>query len=249
MAVLAVFNPKGGVGKTTTAVNMGYHAARAGYQTLLWDLDPQGASTFYLRVKPKVKGGAQRLLTQAGSWERSVKESDVPHLDLLPADWSYRHLDLDLSALKRPEKRLAKALKPATKAYDVLILDCPATFSLLSDSIVRAADALLVPLIPTPLSLRTWTQMKHYLKEHARTRTQVLPFLTMIDRRKRIHREVVDTYAGGQEGFLTTTIPYASTIERMGVERAPLGTYDRRSRAATAYRALWQEVAARLFSE
>ncbi|MBV8947157.1 MAG: AAA family ATPase, partial [Solirubrobacterales bacterium] len=91
--VLASYNIKGGVGKTSAAVNLAFLAARGGATTLLWDLDPQGASTYLLRVKPKVKGGGRRLVrgkTDAGA---RIKGTDYERLDLLPADFSYRHMD------------------------------------------------------------------------------------------------------------------------------------------------------------
>ena len=104
--VLASYNIKGGVGKTSAAVNLAYLAAREGASTLLWDLDPQGASTYLLRVKPKVKGGGRRLVHGETDAEARIKGTDYDRLDLLPADFSYRHMDLHLDDTKRPTRRL-----------------------------------------------------------------------------------------------------------------------------------------------
>ncbi len=246
MSILAVYNLKGGVGKTATAVNLAYLSAREGARTLIWDLDPQGAASFYFRVKPRVKGGAKRLIKGKGALDRRIKGTDFENLDLLPADFSYRNMDLVLNAADKSDRRIARLLKPLKKDYDHIFLDCPPGFSLVSENAFLAADALLIPLIPTTLSLRTLEQIRKYFRKERPKKLRELPFFTMVDRRKRLHKEICAEYADGREGFLTTVIPYASAVERMGVARAPLLSFDRRSAAARAYRALWEEVKARL---
>ena len=140
--VLATYNIKGGVGKTSAAVNLAYLAARGGATTLLWDLDPQGASTYLLRVKPKVKGGGEKLVRGKSDASARIKGTDYDRLDLLPADFSYRHMDLHLDATKRPTSRLARVLSPLEPEYDYVFLDCPPSISLVSESVFEAADAL-----------------------------------------------------------------------------------------------------------
>ncbi len=244
MSVVAVYSLKGGVGKTSTVVNLAYLAARDGYRTLLWDLDPQGAASFYYRIKPRVKGGARRLLK--GRVDQAIRGTDFDNLHLLPADFSYRTLDQALDAARKPTRRVRKLLKPLTKAYDYLFLDCPDSLSTLLDSVFFAADVLLLPVVPTTLSLRTLDQVRAYLHDRARRPPLLLPFFCMADRRKRLHRDVLAAYADGKDGFLTTAIPFASAVERMGLRRAPLPSYDRRSRAAQAFETLWTEVQAAL---
>ncbi len=246
MSIFAVYNLKGGVGKTATAVNLAYLSAHEGARTLIWDLDPQGAASFYFRVKPKVKGGAKRLIKGKGDLDRRIKGTDFENLDLLPADFSYRNMDLVLNAADKSDRRLARLLKPLKKEYDHIFLDCPPGFSLVSENAFFAAEALLIPLIPTTLSLRTLDQIRKYFRKERPKNLEELPFFTMVDRRKRLHKEICAAYADGREGFLKTVIPYASAVERMGVERAPLPSFDRRSVAARAYRALWEEVKDRL---
>src|SRR5580698_8925938 len=157
--VLATYNIKGGVGKTSAAVNLAYLAARGGARTLLWDLDPQAASTFLFRVKPKVRGGAGKLVRLKSEVSELIKGTDYERLDLLPADFSYRHMDLALDSFKRPTRRLEKVLAPLADDYDYVFLDCPPSISLVSESVFEAADALLVPIIPATLSARTFDQL------------------------------------------------------------------------------------------
>ena len=117
MKVLATYNIKGGVGKTSTAVNLAYLAAREGRRTLLWDLDPQAAATFLFRVRPRVKGGGRGLVTRQRPIEAALKATDFEGLDLLPADFSYRNMDLELDDTKKRTRRLrpaAAAARPAT---------------------------------------------------------------------------------------------------------------------------------------
>ena len=147
------------MGKTSAAVNLAALAARAGARTLLWDLDPQGGATYLFRVKPKVRGGAGKLLTRATEAASVIKATDEPGLDLLPADFSYRHMDLALDEFKRPMRRLARVLAPLLADYEYVFLDCPPSISLVSESVFETADALLVPVIPATLSSRTLDQL------------------------------------------------------------------------------------------
>ena len=246
MKVLATYNIKGGVGKTATAVNLAWQSAREGLRTLVWDLDPQGAATFNFRVTARVKGGGGELVQRKRELEDAVTGTDFAHLDLLPADFSYRNLDLALADTKRPEKRLEKLLKPLAEDYDILFLDCPPSISLVSESVFHAADALLVPLIPTTLSLRTFEQLVRHLGEERLVRPLLLPFFSMVDRRRRLHRETVDSLLASEPRILRTEMPYASAVEQMGIHRAPLGSYAPRSGIAQAYERLWAEVKARV---
>jgi chromosome partitioning protein len=240
--VLATYNIKGGVGKTSAAVNLAYLAAREGARALLWDLDPQGASTYLFRVKPKVKGGGRKLVRGKSDVEALIKGTDHERLDLLPADFSYRHMDLALDATKRPTRRLARVLKPLDGDYDYVFLDCPPSISLVSESVFEAADALLVPLIPATLSSRTYEQ----LEELVAGGPQVLAFFSMVDGRKKLHREVMERLIEEHDTVLDAFIPAAADVERMGLRRTVIAEYAPRSRAAQAYEALWSEVRERL---
>jgi chromosome partitioning protein len=241
MKIFATYNIKGGVGKTSTAVNLAYLAAREGYRVLLWDLDPQGAASFLFRVRPRVKGGGKALIRGTRPVQDAIKGTDFDGLDLLPADFTYRNLDLILDDAKKPARRLASLLAPLRREYEVLILDCPPSISLLSESVLHAADVLLVPLIPTTLSVRTLDQLTEFIDGFAGKRPKVLAFFSMIDGRKRLHQEIAQQLPAKRPEFAATVIPALSIIERMSVERRPVTEFAPRSSAARRYGELWQE--------
>jgi chromosome partitioning protein len=246
--VLATYNIKGGVGKTSAAVNLSYLAARDGHRVLLWDLDPQGASTYLFRVQPKVRGGGHKLLRRTERASELIKGTDYPGLDLLPADFSYRHMDLALQSFKRPTKRLTRLLAPLRAEYDFIFLDCPPSISLVSESVFEAADALLVPIIPATLSSRTFEQLEELVRRGAGGGdTQILGFFSMLEVRKSHHREVMAKVRSRYGlAMLGAAIPTADEVERMGVERDVVEAFAPRSRAALAYQALWWDVRRRL---
>jgi chromosome partitioning protein len=246
MHILGVYNIKGGVGKTATAVNLAYLAASQGYRALIWDLDPQAAATFYFRIKPKVKGSKKRLISGKVDLEEVVKATDFENLDMLPADFSYRNMDLQLEDAKKPTKQLLKLLRPLSQAYDYVFLDCPPSISLVSENIFRAAEGLLLPLIPTTLSLRTYAQLLDFLDGHRITGLELMPFFSMVDRRKRMHLDVMHNLQETDKELLETQIPYASDVEKMGLHRMPVQAFAPNSLAAKAYQSLWADVQRRL---
>ena len=241
MKILATYNIKGGVGKTATAVNLSYLAARDGHRVLLWDLDPQGAASYLFRIKPRVKGGGKALIRGRRSIDAAIKGTDFDGLDLLPADFTYRNLDLMLDAAKQPARRLASLLAPLKSDYDAVFLDCPPSISLLSESVLHAADLLLVPLIPTTLSVRTLDQLTEFLSGFNGHRPDILAFFSMIDRRKRLHTQIATDLPAERSDFAATMIPALSVIEQMSTHRAPVAAFAPRSLAARQYDQLWQE--------
>ena len=242
MKILATYNIKGGVGKTATAVNLSYLAAQEGLRILLWDLDPQAAASYLFRIRPRVKGGGKALIRGSREIDAAVKGTDFGGLDLLPADFTYRNLDLVLDATKKPTRRLAQLLAPLAADYDMVFLDCPPGISLLSESVLRATDCLLVPLIPTILSVRTLDQLTGFIDGLPGKRPQLLAFFSMIDRRKRLHLDIAGRLPAERDDVAATAIPALSLIERMSAERAPVAAFAPHSRAAQYYRQLWAEV-------
>ena len=244
MKTLATYNIKGGVGKTAAAVNLAYLAARGGRRTLLWDLDPQGAASYLLRVRPRVKGGGKALISGKKALDQAAKPTEFDRLDLVPADLTYRNLDLVLDAAKKSTQRIARLLDPLEDDYDLAILDCPPGISLASENVLHAADVLLVPLIPTTLSVRTLEQLTEFAAE-LEYPPALFPFFTMVDGRKRLHREVVDRLRAERKDLATSVIPALSVVEQMAVHRAPLPVFAPRSRVTRSYESLWEEVRAR----
>jgi chromosome partitioning protein len=241
MKTLAAYNIKGGVGKTATAVNLSYLAARDGYRVLLWDLDPQGAASFLFRIRPRVKGGGKALIRGTRPVDDAIKATDFDNLDLLPSDFTYRNLDLILDAAKKPQRRLGSLLAPLDAEYDVIFLDCPPGISLLSESVLQAADTLLVPLIPTTLSVRTLDQVTEFLAGQNGSKPAILAFFSMTDRRKKLHREICEELPAERDDVAAASIPALSLIEQMSVQRAPVTAFAPRSAATRRYAELWAE--------
>jgi cellulose biosynthesis protein BcsQ len=244
--VLATYNIKGGVGKTSAAVNLAHLAALDGNRVLLWDLDPQGAASFLFRIKPRIKGGGKRLVRGKSDLDALIKGTDHPGLDLLPADFSYRHMDLVLDEGKRQTRRLARLVAPLAEEYDLLFLDCPPSISLVSENVVEAAVALLVPLIPTTLSLRTFTQLTDFVDDNVDRVPALIAFFSMVDRRKKLHREIMATLPAKHRSVVAASIPALAEVENMGVHRSTVVDTAPRSKAAKAYGDLWDETKRRL---
>lgn len=244
MQIIALYSMKGGVGKTSACVNLAHLAAREGFVTLLWDLDPQGAATYYLGHKAKLKGGAARLLGSESHLANLARETTYDRLDLIPADLSYRNLDLLLDELKKSKRHLQQLLRELETEYEYVFLDCPPVLGLLADHLFEVVDVLLFPLIPTTLSERAYQRVRKYVKQSEYDRSKLLPFFSLVDGRKRMHREVQIDFSLKHPHTLSTVIPDAAVVEQMGTQRAPLSAYAPHSPAAEAFRRLWGEVKA-----
>ena len=244
MSIVAVYNLKGGVGKTTTAVNLSYLAAAAGRRTLLWDLDPQGASSFAFRIQPNVAGFGRKSL-EGGQLATAIKGTDFDGLDLLPADFAYRKLDRLLDDVGKPHRVMADLLRALGRNYDVILLDCPPGFSVLIEAVFATSDLIVVPTIPTVLSLRTLARLIKWADRGDRL-PALAAFLSMVDRRKTIHRRACQWATLHPQIFLAGQIPYASVVEQMAVRRMPLPAFAPGDPAALAFRSIWTELQERL---
>ncbi len=242
MTVLALYSNKGGVGKTAAAVNLSYLAAQQGAKTLIFDLDPQSSATYYFRVKPRLKTGKKGFIKGGKKVNKSIKGTDYENLDLLPAAFSLRNLDVTFDKLKRSKQRLGKIIDPFKGKYDLIILDCPVTINILAENIFNAVDYTLVPIIPTTLSVRTYRQLLSFCKKNRYDVDKIYTFFSMVDRRKKMHKELMATVSKEFNGVLQSPIPYLSKIERMGIEREPVAAFSPKSAAAKSYQNLWGKI-------
>jgi cellulose biosynthesis protein BcsQ len=151
-----------------------------------------------------------------------------------------------MSERKHPTERLLRMSRSLNEVYDCLLLDCPPGMSLLSENVLRAADAVIVPTLPTPLSLRMLEQLFDLVARAGWPDLRILPFFSMVDRRKSLHEEIIAATRQRFPTILATEVPYWSEIERMAVRRAPIPAYAPRSPAALVYSSLWSEILARL---
>ncbi len=245
MKTIALYSIKGGVGKTAAAVNLSYLSSLLSTPTLICDLDPQGASSYYFRIAASKKYNSDKFLKGNKKIFQHIKATDFENLDLLPSDFSYRNLDIELSEEKKPQKKLKKNLTELSEDYRFVFIDCPPNLTLLSESVFAASDVVVVPLIPTTLSIRTYIQLKDFFEANKLDSSKILPFFSMVEKKKKLHRDIIDEFRDTQ-GFLTGTIPYNSEVEKMGIYRAPLNAVLPNSPASKAYRNLWEELRAHL---
>lgn len=246
MKIIAVYNIKGGVGKTVTSVNFAYTVAKAGNSVLLVDLDPQGASTFYFDVELSLKGNSKKILSNKKNINSSIKDSGYKNLDILPADINYRKVDFIISELKSADKWLKKLLKPVKKEYDYIILDCPPNITTLSENVFQNSDAILTPVVPSTLSVRTFEQMIEFFEENKINPKKIHPFFSMVERRKSMHTSMMENFMKEHKNTIDVKIPYLSVIEKMGEYKTPVVHRYPYYEISFFYKKLWKELEARL---
>lgn len=242
MKILSSYSIKGGVGKTALAVNLAFALREAGHRTLLLDLDPQGAAAFYFRVSSAQKFRMRDTQSLAEGLRRNIRESDFAGLDIIPSNLGYRHFDILLDGMAKRRRQLRRVLEEFEPDYDVILMDCPPNITLLSENVFRASDAILVPVIPTVLSRRTLEQLAGFFRDEDLPCEMLRPFFSMVQKRNKMHREIMDDLPALHPGFLKTVIPFSADVEKMGVHRMPLLAYSHACEAAKAYRALCDEI-------
>jgi len=233
LATIAVYSLKGGVGKTTFSVNLAWASAHMSRRrTLLWDLDPQAASSWLLSTQTTSRDAAQAIFSKDVGIRKLIQPSTVAGLDLIAADTSLRSLDHLFRELDK-KKRLARLIGELASDYDRVILDCPPGLTETSEQVLRAADLIVIPVIPSPLAQRAMGEVARYLVQRGGTHAPILPVYSMVDRRRSLHRKALEDHPGWP------AIPMASAIEQMSVRRKPLGAFAPTSPPARDFAALW----------
>jgi chromosome partitioning protein len=239
MATIAVYSSKGGVGKTTLAVNIAWASATlSSRRTLLWDLDAQGDASFILARDRAAGDEARAVIERDLSPRKLIVPTGIQNLDLLPADASLRTLDL-LFAQIDSKKRLLRISEVLDKIYDRIIIDCPPGLGITAEQVIRSADLILLPLIPSALSSRAADELIAHLGGR-KGAPPLLPVFNLVDRRRIVHRAALDATPHRH------ALPMASAVEQMADRHAPVGAYARRAPVSLAIAALWQDVERRL---
>ena len=252
--ILALANQKGGVGKTTTAINLAAGLAELGMKVLLVDIDPQGNSSTGLGVRPDArKKTSYDLIVDGVELQDVVIETGIPEVMIIPANADLSSADLEIVSNERRSYLLHDALrKPAIDAYgfDYILIDCPPALSLLTVNALVACDSVLVPLQCEFFALEGLSQLMLTIRDVRRSANPDLRIegvvLTMHDRRNRLTAQVeADARANMGDLVMKTTIPRNVRISEAPSYALPVLTYDPSSKGAEAYRALAKEIADR----
>ena len=247
-AILAVVNQKGGVGKTTTAINLGAALAELGHPVLLVDLDPQANSTSGLGLNPaRARRSIYQLLAGEATVEEAMVETTVPNLHLIPSHIDLAGAEIELASLDERETRLRNALETIPIGVECVIIDCPPSLGLLTLNALTAATSML---IPTQCEYFALEGLRHLLYTHQLVRSRLNPRLeiagivmTQFDTRTTLSWDVLEEVRRTHPThILNTFIPRNVRISEAPSHGKSVIQYDPTSRGAAAYRALAKEL-------
>ncbi len=249
--IIAIANQKGGVGKTTTAVNLASSFAAMGKRVLLIDMDPQGNATSGIGVdKKKLPATVYQVLIGDEPVDRVVRETSVRDLDLLPANQALAGAEVELVGAIAREVRLRKALDTVRDRYEFIFIDCPPSLSLLTLNALTAADSVLLPLQCEYYAMEGLSQLMQTIKLIEANLNPGLKLegilLTMFDARNNICHQVAEdvTQHFGWKVF-ESVITRNVRLSEAPSHGLPINIYDPQSRGAVGYEALAREILSR----
>ena len=248
--IIAIANQKGGVGKTTTAVNLSAAIAQAGKKVLMVDLDPQGNTTSGLGRRVGERSSVYDAMMGRASLNDCIQSTDIQKLHLAGSDIRLAGAEVELVSLKDREFYLKKLLGPARDSYDYIFIDCPPSLSLLTLNALAAADSVLVPIQCEYYALEgvtslmnTINRVKHSFNPHLEIEGILL---TMLDGRTNLGLQVVDQVKKHfKKTVFATTIPRNVRLGEAPSHGEPICLYDPKSSGAIAYESLAKELLAR----
>lgn len=253
MAVtIAVTNQKGGVGKTTSAVNIAYYLAKAGSKVLLVDLDPQGNATSGLGIdKQELEVTMGEVLLQTTTMEKAILATEHKDLWLAPTTSHLANVEVELAGGDKKFTRLKAAIDSISSNYDVIIIDSPPSLSLLTVNGLIAAKFVLLPVQAEFYALEGLGQLLETMKLVRKGMNPSLELLgvlpTMMDSRTTLSNQVHDEIKKHfNEKVFKTTIPRNIRLAEAPSHGVPVGAYDRWSKGARAYKAVAKEVSERI---
>jgi chromosome partitioning protein len=250
--IIAAFNPKGGVGKTTTAVNLATLLADLGRSALVVDLEPDMNASISLGIRP---ADAHPSIAEVLLHERRASDvvrpvSGIKNLHVITGAAALAEMDVSLRHVRQPERRLADVIRPLASEFDVILLDSPSGYSTVALGVTLAAEHLIVPVRADYLSLESLAQQLRWYRDRRaarRANAQVAGILlTMVDYHRQATREIVDIIrVHNRRGVFQTEIPEDPRAAEAPSHGVPLVRYAR-SKAAVAYRRLADELLTRL---
>lgn len=245
--IIAIVNQKGGVGKTTTAVNLAAGVGIAGKKVMLVDADPQGNSTSGFGInKKQVKVTTYELLIGTGKLENAVIKTEFKNVDIVPSSMNLAAAEVDLIEMEHREAQLKMALAAARDNYDYIFIDCPPSLGLITINALNAADTVLVPIQCEYFALEGLSQLMNTVRQVKRLYNPTIEIegivLTMYDGRLNLTAQVVaEIKKYFADKLYKTAIPRAVRLSEAPSYGMPIQYYDKRSMGAAAYDDLTKE--------